>query len=80
LTIIEMGKGIFGAEAAAQYYFKKRAKDLTMEESAKIAACLPNPKEWTVVPLHKDIARRSKKILKQMNNIKDDKDIQELIK
>src|SRR6478609_3159764 len=45
LNVIEMGKGIFGAEAAAQYYFKKPAKKLTRREAAMIAACLPNPKK-----------------------------------
>lgn len=80
LNIIEMGKGIFGAEAAAQYYFKKSAKDLTMEESSYIAALLPNPKEWTITPIHKKIKLRQPRILRQMRNIKDDEDIKEFIK
>ena len=43
LNVAEMGKGIYGAEAAAQYYFKKNASRLTAHEAAGIAACLPNP-------------------------------------
>jgi monofunctional biosynthetic peptidoglycan transglycosylase len=80
LNIIEMGKGIFGAEAAANFYFKKRAKELTMEESSYIAALLPNPKEWTIVPLHKKVKLRQPRILRQMRNIKDDPEIQIFIK
>ena len=43
LNVAEMGKGIYGAEAAAQHYFKKNASRLTAQEAARIAACLPNP-------------------------------------
>jgi monofunctional biosynthetic peptidoglycan transglycosylase len=43
LNMIEMGPGIYGAEATAQYYFHKPASRLTSGESALIAASLPNP-------------------------------------
>jgi monofunctional biosynthetic peptidoglycan transglycosylase len=43
LNVAEMGKGIYGAESAAQHYFKKKASRLTTHEAALIAACLPNP-------------------------------------
>ena len=43
LNVAEMGKGIYGAEAAAQHYFGKHASRLTAQEAARIAACLPNP-------------------------------------
>jgi len=43
LNVAEMGKGIFGIEAASGQYFNKKAAALTLEESALIAACLPNP-------------------------------------
>jgi monofunctional biosynthetic peptidoglycan transglycosylase len=43
LNVVEMGKGIYGAEAAAQHYFKKNASRLTTYEAALIAVCLPNP-------------------------------------
>jgi monofunctional biosynthetic peptidoglycan transglycosylase len=44
LNSIEMGQGVFGVEAAAQYYFGKSSKDLTASDAAWIAAVLPNPK------------------------------------
>ena len=43
LNVAEMGKGYYGAEAAAQNLFKKSAQKLTQRESALIAATLPNP-------------------------------------
>ena len=43
LNVAEMGKGVYGAEAAAQELFGKSASELTRRESSLIAACLPNP-------------------------------------
>jgi monofunctional biosynthetic peptidoglycan transglycosylase len=43
LNMIEMGPGIYGAEAVSQYYFHKPASRLTRSEAAMIAICLPNP-------------------------------------
>jgi monofunctional biosynthetic peptidoglycan transglycosylase len=44
LNIAEWGPGIFGAEAASQYYFHKSAADLTRHEAVQLAAALPNPR------------------------------------
>lgn len=79
LNVIEMGKGIFGAEAAAQYYFKKPAKKLTRREAAMIAACLPNPKKYTVKPASSFVQAKSGWILQQMNNLEGDPDLQKII-
>ena len=46
LNSIEMGRGVFGVEAASKYYFGKSSKDLTKSEAAWIAAVLPNPKKY----------------------------------
>jgi monofunctional glycosyltransferase len=43
LNVAEWGPGIFGAEAAANYYFKKSASQLTEAEAALLAVALPNP-------------------------------------
>ena len=43
LNIAEWGEGIFGAEAAAQRYFRKSAAQLSQREAALLAAALPNP-------------------------------------
>jgi monofunctional biosynthetic peptidoglycan transglycosylase len=47
INIIEMGEGIYGVEAASQFYYHKSSANLTSRESAMIAACLPNPRRWT---------------------------------
>ena len=80
LNVIEMGKGIFGVEAASQTYFGKPAKNLTRKEAAMIAACLPNPKIYTVKPLSPHVAVNNGRIMRQMNAIESDVDIQKLIK
>jgi monofunctional biosynthetic peptidoglycan transglycosylase len=80
LNVIEMGKGIYGAEAAAQAYFKKPASKLTRREAAQIAACLPNPKKYTVKPLSGYVSKRTGWIQRQMNHLEDDTDIQKIIK
>ena len=80
LNIAEMGKGIFGTQAAAKIYFNKVAKNLTQAEAAMIAACLPNPKVFTVKPMCKYVARRYGTIMQQMNHLDGDEGIDAIIK
>jgi monofunctional biosynthetic peptidoglycan transglycosylase len=80
LNVAEMGKGIYGVQAAAKAYFNKDAKNLTRAEAAMIAACLPNPKLFTVKPLSRYVANRYDNIMQQMNNLTGDEDIDALIK
>jgi monofunctional glycosyltransferase len=44
LNVAQFGPGIFGAEAASQYYFHKSASELTRHEAVLLAATLPNPR------------------------------------
>lgn len=80
LNVIEMGKGVFGAEAAAREYFKKPASKLNRREAALIAACLPNPKKYTVKPAAPFVVARAGWIMRQMNNLEGDPDLQKIIK
>jgi monofunctional biosynthetic peptidoglycan transglycosylase len=80
LNVAEMGKGVFGTEAAARQYFKKPAKKLSPKEAAMIAACLPNPKKYTIKPLSSAIKRRSPWVEQQMLNLAPDKDVQALLR
>ncbi len=80
LNVAEMGPGIFGVQAAAKAYFKKDAINLTRQEAAMIAACLPNPKKFTVKPLSRYVSMRSSLLLRQMNNLESDPDIRELLR
>ncbi|GEP95181.1 monofunctional biosynthetic peptidoglycan transglycosylase [Chitinophaga cymbidii] len=79
LNVAEMGEGIFGIEAAAQNYYHKPAGRLNREEAAMIAACLPNPIKYTVVPPARITVWRQRRILLQMRNIAPDPDIAELV-
>ena len=80
LNTIEMGKGIFGIEAAAQKYYHKPAKNLSRTEAATIIACLPNPKIFTIQPKSRFVVWKSQWILRQMRNIEDDPDIRGLMR
>ncbi len=75
LNVIETGDGIFGIEAAAQTYFNKPAKNLTKQEAAMIAACLPSPKRYKVKPASPWLIRRASAIQQQMDNLHTDEDI-----
>jgi monofunctional biosynthetic peptidoglycan transglycosylase len=80
LNIAEMGEGIYGVEAASQTYYGKSAATLSRKEAAQIAACLPNPKKYKVKPVSKYVAARSRWVMRQMNNLETDPDVQRLIR
>jgi monofunctional glycosyltransferase len=80
LNVAEMGKGVFGIEAASQAYFRKPASKLSASESAMIAASLPNPKKYTVKPLSQRVKQHSPRIEVQMRYLKPDPDIQWLLR
>lgn len=69
LNSIEMGQGVFGVEAAAQYYFGKSSMDLTKSEAAWIAVVLPNPQKYDPKNPTPYLRKKHTWILKQMNNI-----------
>jgi monofunctional biosynthetic peptidoglycan transglycosylase len=79
LNVSEMGKGVFGIESASEHYFGKHAKLLSRQEASMIAACMPNPKTYTINPLSRHVALRYPWILNQMNHLQDDEDIQQLL-
>jgi monofunctional biosynthetic peptidoglycan transglycosylase len=67
LNSIEMGKGVYGAEAAAQHWFRKPASKLNAYEAASIAAILPNPIKYRATRSSGYIENRKNWILRQMN-------------
>ena len=69
LNVVEMGDGVYGAEAAAQYHFKRSAAKLNREQSALIAACLPNPRKFSASKPSGYVSGRQSWILRNMNNI-----------
>lgn len=79
LNEAEMGRGIFGVEAASRKYFQKPASKITRAEAAMIASSLPNPKRYTVKPLSTYVGRKYPWVVRQMNNLEDDPDIARLV-
>ncbi|MBS4039440.1 MAG: monofunctional biosynthetic peptidoglycan transglycosylase [Flavobacteriales bacterium] len=69
LNSIEMGNGVYGAQAAAQVYFQKDAKNLTAREAASIAAILPNPREYKATNSSRYINGRKDKIQRVMRTL-----------
>ncbi|TXJ10512.1 MAG: monofunctional biosynthetic peptidoglycan transglycosylase [Acinetobacter sp.] len=58
MNSVELGKGIYGVEAAAQHYYDRSAKNLSREQAIRLAAMLPNPKYYQ---LHPDDRKYQKK-------------------
>ena len=59
LNIVEWGEGIFGIEVAAQHYYGKSAIALSPQESARLAAVLPNPRRYHPTGPSKYIEKRA---------------------
>ncbi|HEV3410186.1 MAG TPA: transglycosylase domain-containing protein, partial [Chthoniobacterales bacterium] len=62
-NVIETGRGIYGVEAASRHYFGVSARGLTREQSALLAAVLPNPKGWNPTRPGPTLRRRQRRIL-----------------
>ncbi|HEX4325520.1 MAG TPA: monofunctional biosynthetic peptidoglycan transglycosylase [Burkholderiales bacterium] len=69
LNVVEWGNGIFGAEAAARHYFGIPAAQLSREQSAKLAAMLPNPRFYDRNRYAPYLMRRTGLILMRMNQV-----------
>jgi len=59
LNSVEWGEGVFGAEAAAQHYFRKPAAQLSTYEAARLAVMLPRPKYFEKLPNSSYVAGRA---------------------
>ncbi len=66
LNSIEMGEGIYGADAVAERHFRCEAKDLTRSQCALIAATLPNPQKFNSAKPSAYMLTRRDKILHEM--------------
>ena len=68
LNVIEWGNGIFGAEAAAKYYYHTSAKNLSEEQAATLAAMVPNPRYYDKHRQAKGLMRKTGIIEARMNS------------
>jgi len=69
LNSIEMGDGVYGVQAAANYWYKTDANSLTKNQAAGIAAILPNPRKFKASNSSAYIEKRKGKILRTMRQI-----------
>lgn len=69
LNVAEWGRGIYGAEAAAQHHFGKSAADLTIDEAAWLAAVLPSPQRYDPIRKTASLTRRHQRILRWMHKV-----------
>ena len=69
LNSVEWGEGIFGAEAAAQHYYRKPAAKLSAYESARLAVMLPRPKYFETRPNSGYLASRAGTIVARMGGV-----------
>lgn len=67
LNVVEFGERVYGAEAAARFYFRKPASSLTPSEAALLAGCLPNPRKMNPGAPSKRLRSRQRIILSRMN-------------
>ena len=70
LNSVEWGEGVFGAEAAAQRYFKKPATKLSPQEAARLAVMLPSPKFFETRQNSAYLARRTSTIVARMDDVR----------
>jgi monofunctional biosynthetic peptidoglycan transglycosylase len=69
LNSVEWGEGVFGAEAAAQHYFRKPAAQLNAWEAARLAVMLPRPRHFEKLPQSAYLAERSEVIVGRMSGV-----------
>jgi monofunctional biosynthetic peptidoglycan transglycosylase len=69
LNNVEWGEGVFGAEAAAQHYFRKSAARLNAWEAARLAVMLPRPRYFEKLAQSAYLARRAETIMARMNDV-----------
>ena len=69
LNSIEMGNGVYGAQAAAQHWYRKDAANLTRIQAAGIAAILPNPRKYKATSSSSYINNRKSKIVRIMRTV-----------
>ena len=70
LNSIEMGNGIYGADAVAEWHFNTTASQLTRSQCALIAATLPNPLRYNSANPSSYVLKRQKRILHEMKFVK----------
>jgi len=66
LNVVEYGRGVFGAEAAARHYYRTSAANLSQAQAARLAVMLPNPRYYDKHGTTNYLQRRTNAIMRQM--------------
>lgn len=70
LNVIEWGHGVFGVEAAAQYYFGKTAANLSADQAAYLAAMVTNPRYYDTNRQSQHLLKKRDILLKRLHSAK----------
>jgi monofunctional biosynthetic peptidoglycan transglycosylase len=65
-NVVELGRGVYGVEAASRYYYGVPARRLTGEQAAMLAAMLPAPRKWDPRRPGKRLLARQQRILREL--------------
>lgn len=66
MNVVEWGPQVYGAEAAAEFFFNKPALELTLDEAISLAAILPSPRRWNPLKQSRFMARRKAALTDRM--------------
>lgn len=70
LNSIEMGDGVYGIQAASQYWYRKDAVNLSKAEAATIATILPNPRKYSPRAMTGRLERKKSRVMAGMKAVK----------
>lgn len=71
LNVAEWGRGVYGAQAAANHYFDVDASDLTPAQSARLVAILPSPRKWSPIKQTHRVARKTRNVRRALPTVRD---------
>ena len=75
LNVVEMGSGVYGAEAADQHYFRHSAKRMSTSEASRLVAILPNPLKYKAVNSGAYVQKRAGRVAGQVGLVRADEDL-----
>jgi monofunctional biosynthetic peptidoglycan transglycosylase len=75
LNVVEMGSGVYGAEAASRVDFGHSAKKMSTSEAARLVSILPNPLKYNAVEPGKYVQRRAGRVAGQVGVVRSDSDL-----
>jgi monofunctional glycosyltransferase len=69
LNVVEWGPGIYGADAAARYHFKRPVTQLTRDQAAFLVSILPSPLKWSPTDPSKRVSRKARVVRKTIRAV-----------